>query len=124
MRTAPPGARVLILGARNQHECLVDEDDYAFLVQWRWTFVVASWKPGRNVYGRRCMRVDGFKRTILLHDVILEQRMGLPRPSGDYTADHKNGDTLDNRQGNLRWFTGAQQFHNQRARRQPAEAAA
>lgn len=108
MREPRPGERVIILGARQQHQTIVSEEDFAFLVQWRWTFKVSSWKYGRKVYARRCIRVDGQKRTLMMHDVILE-RAGKPRPSDLHTANHRNRDSLDNTRGNLEWATHSEQ---------------
>ena len=114
MREPRPGERVIILCARQQHQTIVSEEDFAFLVQWRWTLKVSSWKYGRKVYARRCIRLDGAKKTIMLHDVILTELMGEPRPSEHHTADHINGDSLDNTRKNLRWADKSEQSANQR----------
>jgi hypothetical protein len=120
MRKPKSGERVIILGAREQHETIVSEEDFEFLTQWRWSFKISSWKYGHNAYARRHRRINGVRYTILLHDVILIERMGLPRPSELHTADHKNRDSLDNTRGNLEWATKKEQVANQKRRSRAA----
>lgn len=93
---------------------LVDEIDYAWAAQWRWSL---KWSRGRTkVYLRRVYqetlqpgtRQDRFRvqRTIWLHRAIVIDRMGVLPPSPEHTmVDHKNGDELDCRRDNLRWAT-------------------
>ena len=116
MRELRPGEAYLILGAREQHRAIVSAEDYPELSRWRWTFKVSSWAHGSKVYGRRCIWVDGKKKTILLHDVILRDRMGVVRPSDVHTADHINRDSLDNVRGNLRWACKSEQNKNRTMR--------
>lgn len=114
MKQPKEGEAVIILGAREQHQAIVSAEDYAALARWRWTFKVSAWKFGNGIYARRCVWRDGKKKTILMHDVILTELMGIPRPSELHTADHRNGDTLDNTRGNLRWATKSEQGKNRR----------
>jgi HNH endonuclease/AP2 domain len=62
------------------------------------------WHRGGKGYARRRAYSEG--RWIYLHRVII-------RAPNDRQADHINGDRLDNRRGNLRLVTAAQQGHNQ-----------
>lgn len=93
---------------------LVDEIDYPWAAQWRWSL---KWSRGfSKVYLRRVYqetlqpgtRQDRFRvqRTIWLHRAIVIDRMGVLPPSPEHTmVDHENGDELDCRRDNLRWAT-------------------
>lgn len=102
----PPTTRTIIVGARGQYEAIVSEEDYAYLIQWRWTFKISR---GGNVYARRGggYKVGGYRPTILMHDVIMDRKAAdgecEPRPTPKHTAHHKNWKTLDYRRVNLEW---------------------
>lgn len=101
----------ILIGARCQYETEVSPEDYAFLLTFKWTFAV-SHKGGELVYARRSVwESGGYNRTILMHHVVME-RAGLVRPSRHHTADHRDGDSLNNRRRNLRWATAEQQMRN------------
>ena len=105
----PPSSttRTIIIGARGQYEAIVDEIDYAYLIQWRWTFKISR---GGNVYARRgggsCRR-GGWRPKILMHDVIMDRKASDgecdPRPTPLHTAHHRNWKPLDCRRENLEW---------------------
>lgn len=80
---------------------VVDDCDFATLSQHRW-----SWSNG---YAVRCswVRGTGRGRMILMHREIL----GLNRGG---QVDHKNGNRLDNRRGNLRICGNSEQRWNSR----------
>lgn len=59
-----------------------------------------------NKYRMACFSVDGKQVRKLLHAAVCEAFHG-PRPNGMLVA-HNNGDMLDNRAGNLRWATPAE----------------
>jgi tRNA nucleotidyltransferase (CCA-adding enzyme) len=103
---------ILILGASHQYETIVDDDLYPILSRNRWTFKRSSRKHGGHVYGRRCVRRDGKKVTLMLSHEVLRLRKR-KRPSPLHTADHRNRNTLDDRGKNLRWATKSQQSANQ-----------
>lgn len=109
----------IVVGARTQYVVKVDWEDYDFLMQWKWTYAV-SHKGGGLVYARRSIRIGDRNETVLMHRVIITERMGLKRPSCKHFVDHDNGDSLDNRRVNdwgrpqLSWLTAQQNMANQR----------
>lgn len=102
---APTGARWIQLGRRSVF-ALVDAADYAALVRYRWYL-----NPGEGHAYRHVPKPDGKLRSIQMHRHIL----GVKNPL--VFVDHINGDRLDNRRGNLRRATAAQNAHNRGARR-------
>lgn len=85
----------------NVNLTLVDDDDYDFLMQWKWYF--------NSGYAKRCSSVIeldmGLPHTISMHRQIL------PCPKG-LVIDHINRNKLDNRKCNLRICTYSQNFAN------------
>ena len=114
---------IIPLGRNGQYEAIVDQEDYAFLTQWRWGYKKSQWKHGANIYARRNTSVDGKRVTIYMHLEILEKRKKTRRPTELHTGDHKNKKTLDNTRENLRWASKSTQAKNQN-RRTAAEIAA
>lgn len=84
---------------------IVDAADYEWLSQWKW----CAWKPGKadSVYAARKEYLPGGKqRTIYMHRLIMGEPVGLE-------VDHRNWrNKLDNRRGNLRCATHAQNVCN------------
>lgn len=111
--------RTIIIGARTQYVVKVSPEDYDFLMQWKWTYAVSHPRHGGLVYARRSIRDGGRNVTILMHRVIITERMGLERPSEKHFTDHDNGDSLDNRRVNdraraqLAWLTAKQNMAKQ-----------
>jgi hypothetical protein len=98
---------------------LVDEIDFAWAAQWRWS---PKWSStGAQVYMRRVAHEQTGKdlwengvrlwrarvqRTIWLHRAIMIERLGLLPPSPAHVlVDHGNRDGLDCRRENLAWAT-------------------
>lgn len=86
---------------------LVDDDDYAFLIQWRWRYQKRG--PGGRV--KRDSWQDGKTGTVFMHRVILE-RCGVP-VSG-LQVDHRDLNPLNNTRANLRTCTNIQNSYNRK----------
>lgn len=99
---------------RNTNETyLVDEEDYDYLMDFRWS----EMNGRQNPYALRGIWNSETKstKTIYLHREVLERKLGRPLQPGEY-ADHINGDTLDCRRSNLRVATPQQNSINSRQR--------
>lgn len=103
----------VIVGARTQYAVKIDWIDYDFILQWPWTFAVSHPRHGGLVYARRSVREGDRNVTILMHRIIIVERMGLARPSDKHFTDHENGDSLDNRRENDRGLQQLQWLTNQ-----------
>lgn len=77
---------------------LVDDDDYEYLMQWKWRY--------NDGYAVRSYRISGKCKVMMMHRQILNP------PLGVYT-DHINLDGLDNRKCNLRECDSSQNMANQ-----------
>lgn len=83
---------------------LVDDEDFEYLMQWKWYFC--------NGYAKRVKYLGGGrhnekKEHIFMHRIINNTPKGI-------LTDHINGDKLDNRKINLRSCTNEQNVHNSR----------
>lgn len=84
-------------------EVLVDDEDFAWLNQWRWC--------DAGGYAMRIKTKNGKRTSIRMSRLILGLESGDPRE-----ADHKNRNTRDNRRSNLRIVTHAGNMQNQAKR--------
>jgi hypothetical protein len=84
---------------------LVDDEDYERVVAWRWQ---ANLRKGQWRARRTAQRGER-KYSVFMHRFIL----GAPPGT---LVDHRNGDTLDNRRGNLRLATHSQNAANHHKR--------
>lgn len=86
---------------------LVDLSDYDWLNQWKWHAYLSP-KVQRFYAARNGPKVDGKKRSIYMHRVIMGLEYGDKRK-----ADHVEPlNTLDNRRSNLRICTNAENVVN------------
>ena len=93
---------------------LVDDEDFEFLTQWKWS--LARHKDGihnNNYAYRQSEFTDSIRRSIKMHRLI----MGLQSGDNQHT-DHINGNGLDNRKENLRICTVTENNRNRPIRRQ------
>jgi len=82
--------------------CRVSAPDYEWAARFVWT---ATSNGHGNFYVARWEFVAGRRRKVYLHRLIVQ-------PPPRLLVDHRNGDTLDNRRGNLRVATRAQNGAN------------
>jgi hypothetical protein len=95
---------------RAQTWCVVDQIDYAYLVQWRWSWKVS--RGGGKRYLRRTVqighknyRVNGRTTvTLFLHTAIMERTGAQPSPE-HVLVDHWDGDETNCLRDNLDWAT-------------------
>ena len=85
---------------------LVDDEDYDYLMKWKWHAV----KYSNNFYAARTQKIcEGKKTAILMHRVIINNK------NTKMHTDHINGNGLDNRKINLRICTHSQNLMNRGA---------
>lgn len=85
----------------------VDDDDYEFLMQWKWHFIICK---NKYIYAVRLHGQNTKKaKAILMHRVIL----GLSKKN--IVGDHIDGDTLNNQRYNLRKATASNNSANRKA---------
>jgi hypothetical protein len=87
---------------------LVDDHWFDYLSRWKW---IASRSEGTpSYYAMRVVTENGKQKAILMHRVVAKTPEGMP-------TDHKNHDTLDNRECNLRVATNSQNARNRRVQK-------
>lgn len=115
-----------IYGPDGELFALVDEIDYAWAAQWRWSPKwsstgaqvylrrVGHQQTGKDQYedGQRLVRAR-VQRTIWLHRSIVIERMGLIPPTPKHVLiDHEDRDGLNCQRYNLRWATHKENSNN------------
>lgn len=84
----------------------VDTEDFEWLCRWKWTAYVND--KANKVYAKRVDTSGGGRKLISMHRLLSGAPDGVD-------ADHKNGDSLDNRRNNLRTATEHQNSQNRPA---------
>jgi hypothetical protein len=97
----PAGEAVRYIPLGDGHAAIVDAADFAWLSRYRWRATGGQW-----CYPSAC--IGG--RNVLMHRFIMN-------PPAGKVIDHANGNRWDNRRGNLRECTQAQNLQNQRKTR-------
>lgn len=82
---------------------IVDDADYDFLMQWKWT--LSSYGYAYRAERYRDSEGKRKQNSIWMHRVIMNTPLGMD-------TDHINGDRLDNTQANLRVVTRSQNNMN------------
>lgn len=85
---------------------LVDDEDYDFLMQWKWTLASSKGKE----YAHRRKKIGDLYYTFKMHRVILEIA------NSETKADHKDGNGLNNQRSNLRIATQQENCFNRKSR--------
>ena len=88
---------------RGKYFAKVDDGDYEFLNQWRWSVKIR----GHSIYVHRTDISDGCRRHIYMHLLILSA------PT-EMDVDHKDGDGLNNQRSNIRLCTHTQNMGNRK----------
>lgn len=86
---------------------VVDEDMYDWVSKWTWR---AS-KYGKGFYAVRGVKLEGKWKQVLLHREMMQHLLGRTLDRKEL-VDHANRDTLDNRVGNLRVCSVAENTRN------------
>lgn len=84
----------------NGGTALVDDEDYAGIVVFKWR---------HNKYAQRTTQCNYERRTIYMQHQVLKIQ---PKQLGDKEVDHINRNPLDNRKENLRIITHAENMRN------------
>jgi len=106
--------RWINLSIRHDIWCLVDEDDYNWLIKFNWNWAWHDKTPWKH-YAK--LNVGVARSTIYLHRLVMikhDPRTELFRAT--HHVDHINGQSLDNRKANLRWVTPGENIANRIAR--------
>lgn len=93
--------------------CLVDAEDWPWIIERRWN---AGWhcRTPWKFYAKR--NIGAERSTVYLHREILTRLE--PARAADHWGDHANGQSLDNRRCNLRWLTPTENRRHQIKRHQ------
>jgi hypothetical protein len=104
------GCRRIELSERLGLWCLVDADDYDWLIANRWNAGYWANTPHKR-YAKR--NVGAARSTVYLHrEVMIRADPRTEVFQSTHVVDHVNGQPLDDRKANLRWATEAENRAN------------
>lgn len=88
---------------------VVDNEDYEFLMQWKWCAQKNS--NSDTLFYALTRTIKALKRTTMRMHRLIAKRMGIPEK---YKIDHKDGTGLNNVRSNLRIGNGTQNAANRK----------
>jgi hypothetical protein len=103
--------RRIYLDAYANQFCIVDADDYDWLIVNMWNVGRRGKRNGLSSKDYAKRNIGTTRTTIWMHRAILLRHQPL-EPGADLVGDHKNRQTLDNRKCNLRWLTQTENNRN------------
>lgn len=101
--------------------CVVDDADRDWALRWNWRLVWSNrWRTTPKPYVTRVTNKPGTSKTkgnninltIYMHVEICTMAWGPPPNSWQILADHKDGNSFNNRRSNLRWASYSQNRRN------------
>ena len=92
------------------HVAIVDDEDYEWLNQYRWTFSRAAHLGPDGGYAYTTIRGSGEAKRVSMQNLIMS-------PPDRLIVDHKDGNALNNCRSNLRLATVAQNLANRKVMR-------
>lgn len=115
--------RAIILSEKHEVWTLVSAHRYDWLTRHNWNISWGS-RTRWQLYAKR--NIGKARSTLRMHREIMKEIQPLTDPAlaelysddelAELHVDHINGQTLDNRDENLRWLTNAENNRNHRAR--------
>lgn len=98
-----------LAGLDGEHFAVLDEEDYLWASRWKWH---AHKNKNGKIYARRNGCYMGRSVSVYLHKAVCLRAHGMPPSASHIIADHKRGNSLDDRRFNLRWATPSENRQN------------
>lgn len=101
--------RTITLDRYGDISAVIDIEDYAWARKHRWRAIESNTRG--KFYASRDTWKNGRRVRLWLHKEVLARHV--PQPSGaHFIGDHMDGDSLNDRVGNLRWATPSENGKN------------